>query len=147
MPCCCPVWSLWFASTASLSAAPREEKAQYRSWARVVDVYDGDTITLAMIERGHVVRRRCRCVGYDAPEMRGPHKEEAIAAREALKRVLPRRAFRVSITGLDKYGRLLVDLRHDGRAVSDIMVSLGHGYYYDGGKKCLPSASSSSKTR
>lgn len=132
---CSALWTLCCAKRDVLCRTPRQEKAAYVIWARVVDVYDGDTVTLAMVERGRVVRRRCRCLGYDSPEMRGPDKERAIQARDVLKTLLPSRAFRVQVTGIDKYGRLLIDLRTGGRRVSDIMIERGMAYAYDGGKK------------
>lgn len=63
---------------------PRAETEARRVWAKLVSVYDGDTVTLLVVHNGRVRRRRCRCVGYDSPELRGTtsaEKERAEAVR------------------------------------------------------------------
>ena len=37
--------------------------------------------------------------------------------------------------GIDRYGRLLADLRIDGRAVAGMMIAAGHGRAYGGGQR------------
>ena len=130
----------WFRLTCCLdSEPPREERREHWIWARVVDVYDGDTFTIVMVARGgcfgRVVRRRCRLAGCDAPEMRGPHKAEAMISRDALRVMLPRGAFRMRVSGLDKYGRLLVHPTRWGRLISDELIERGYAVEYDGGTK------------
>ena len=104
---------------------------------RCTDVYDGDTFTVLMRHDGRVVRRRCRCLGYDAPELRGPNanKDVALAARDHLASVMPKGVFSVQFDGTDKYGRLLVTFSVNGESLAEHMVRLGHGYAYDGGSK------------
>ncbi len=81
--------------------APRYEKLRGTTLARCVDVYDGDTFTVLLLHDGRVVRRRCRCLGYDLPEMRGAsaNKPLAVAAREHLKGVIPVDVFRLHFDG------------------------------------------------
>lgn len=130
-------------SKHTLASAPREEQRHFTRWCKVVDVYDGDTITIAMISKGVVVRRRCRIVGIDAPEMKGAHLQEseklaAVRARDYLRDELcPRSIFRVKCRGYDKYGRLLVSFsaRKGGGDVSRRMIAAGHAYEYHGGTK------------
>lgn len=125
----------------------RVEKYHWNMWMKVVDVYDGDTITVACVYRGIVVRWRCRLVGFDAPEMRSQSEEEkkaALASKLFLMTLLPRKVFWGKCVGLDKYGRILLELTHQGVAIQDIMVLNGHGYYYDGKTKQKFSESSSS---
>lgn len=118
--------------------APQFEKRGGTMLARKVSVYDGDTFTILMIaEDRNPYRRRCRCIGYDSPEMRGrdARKSEAIAARDHLESVIPSGVFSLTYTGLDKYGRLLVTFDVNGEPLKDHMIRLGHGYAYDGGTK------------
>ena len=140
--CCClfslDYWRLCLASTLSLERAPRAENHVYRKYIRVVSVYDGDTFTAAMVGDNNVVmRKRCRCAGYDSPEMRTKNESEktrAVAARDFLKAYLPTHVFRVDIVGLDKYGRLLVRVSGpDGASLASVMIENGHGQPYDGG--------------
>ena len=77
-------------------------------------------------------------VGYDSPEMRSKdasEKEAAVLAKEFLKTLLPKGVFRGKCNGLDKYGRLLLDLKHKGVPLYTVMIQNGHGYAYDGKTK------------
>lgn len=126
------------------------DKATWNVWMRIEDVYDGDTFTAMCIQKGRIVRWRCRMYGYDSPELKTKNEEEkqaAIAAREFLKTLLPKRSFRAECIGLDKYGRMLLDLKcaKSKLKVRDVMILHGHGTEYYGKAKVDfrgPSASS-----
>ena len=140
-PCgCIPPLRMWCTSFEKTQVLPRVE-TEHRSdvWMRIVSVYDGDTIVVAIVHDGRLRRRRCRLAGYDSPELRTRDENErtrAVAARDHLATLLPiGRLFRGDVRGLDKYGRLLVELRVRGRRVADRMIEAGHGYAYDGGTK------------
>lgn len=124
---------------ASADDAPRYESRSGTILTRVVDVYDGDTFTALIVQDGRTYRRRCRCIGYDSPEMRGKEddeKERAVKAREYLKTIIPPGVFPLNYSGTDKYGRLLVSFTvKGGEDLSDHMIRMGHGYKYDGGTK------------
>jgi endonuclease YncB( thermonuclease family) len=118
--------------------APRYENRSGTLLARKVSVYDGDTFTILFVaEDGKAYRRRCRCLGYDSPEMRGKdaNKAKATEARDYLDSILPTGVFSLDYEGLDKYGRLLVTFDVGRESLSDHMVRMGHGYPYDGGTK------------
>ena len=38
--------------------------------AKVVDIYDGDTITVVFRDGGRLIKHRVRLIGYDSPEMK-----------------------------------------------------------------------------
>ena len=117
---------------------PRMEKHEWKMWMKVNSVYDGDTITVLCFYNGSLVRWRCRMVGYDSPEMRTKNaneKEAAVSAREFLKTLLPKGVFLGPCKGLDKYGRLLLDLKHKSIPIKDIMILNTHGYAYEGRTK------------
>lgn len=128
-------WILWRAKRVENS--PRFENRNGCMIARVVDVYDGDTFTVAFVHNGSVFRRRCRCIGYDSPEMKGQHadKPKAIEAREYLRSILPKGSFVLQYDGFDKYGRLLVTFNICREVLSDHMIRMQHGYAYTGGTK------------
>ena len=44
--------------------------------AKVVDVYDGDTITIVFYHNGQPIKDSFRMLGYDSPEMKPRKKEE-----------------------------------------------------------------------
>tara|TARA_B100000945_G_C20400263_1_gene606936 strand:+ start:122 stop:541 length:420 start_codon:yes stop_codon:yes gene_type:complete len=122
----------------NLSDKPRFENLQKNIYAKVISVYDGDTFTIVMIHNRQIVRRRCRCIGYDSPEIKGSGDEEkkrAIDAKLFIEAYLPKKIFRLKTYGSDKYGRLLVDYKKRGKSLKDVMIENGHGYEYYGGKK------------
>ena len=50
---------------------------------KICNVYDGDTFTVVYIQNGILCKRRCRCMGYDAPELKTKNPEEKKKAVEA----------------------------------------------------------------
>ena len=131
--------------------------------ARVVEVYDGDTLTLVYpkpAEEGvRFVKAHFRMLGYDSPEMKPPrdmpgrdlHKAAAIKAREMLKVMVLDKVVWVCFTHEEKYGRLMGKIYVGPSAscpgacfsegnclcVNDEMVRRGLGKTYDGGKKTV----------
>ena len=116
----------------------RFEKHKWQMWAKVVSVYDGDTVTLLCHVNGQKVRWRTRMMGYDSPEIRTNNiqeKKRAFLAKEFLQTLLPTQPFHVTVHGIDKYGRLLVDMKYKGTKISKMMIDHGHAYEYTGGTK------------
>ena len=129
---------IWRMSLSRQNNVPRMEKKSFGMFMKVVNVYDGDTITVVCIVNKCPVRWRCRLQGYDAPEMRSKDEEEkqkAILARDFLKEILPKKIFYGKCNGLDKYGRLLLNIKVNNIDISQIMIQKGHAYSYNGGKK------------
>jgi endonuclease YncB( thermonuclease family) len=115
----------------------------YSTQAKVVDVYDGDTCTIIFKWEGKYRKFKCRCYGYDSPEMkprldienRDEIKENAVKAKKRLVE-LTMNIVRVECMNFDKYGRLLVKLyKGNNILINDIMINEGHGYVYHGGTK------------
>lgn len=102
---------------------------------RVLNVVDGDTVTLICGESGI---GRARILGYDTPEKYAPKcVGEFLAAERAswALRTLIQQAERLEIThqGQDQYGRALVVLSLDGQDVARAMIRAGHARAYGGG--------------
>lgn len=108
----------------------------YQYAARVVSVYDGDSVT-ADIDLGFriTVRVKLRLLGIDAPEMGTP---EGTAARDFLRHLLAGRGPVVVRTYKDpgdKYGRWLAELYFGEESVADVMLEHGHAVpYVDGAR-------------
>ena len=51
--------------------------------SKVLDVYDGDTITITVKVDESYYRMNCRLDGIDTPELRSQDEEEKVAARKA----------------------------------------------------------------
>jgi len=126
--------------------------------AKIVDVYDGDTLTVVFRYRGELQQHSVRMIGYDSPEMKPPktkpdREHEIAAAKEARKALMTITGFDEQSTHLvsiechafDKYGRILVNLYTKRRNrwwswrecinVNQWMIDRGYGVPYDGGSK------------
>ena len=105
----------------------------------VIKVYDCDTITIACKvppEQHLVYRFHVRLRGIDSPEIRGPDKEAAMMARDALSTLIMGTRVTLHDTGRDKYGRLLATVfTADGVNLSEWALQRGFAIPYDGGKK------------
>ena len=131
-------WRLFCFDIDKSKNIERCEKTFRKIYIRVVDVYDGDTFTVIFVDSDKKIRRRrCRCVGYDSPEMKGESKDSAMLAKSRLKELLPKNPFLCETKGFDKYGRLLVDPKINNEYLSKIMIREKHGYEYFGGKKIV----------
>jgi endonuclease YncB( thermonuclease family) len=119
-----------------------------RFLAKVVDVYDGDTVRVCFFYRGELVQYRARMAGYDSPEMKPPkadpnreaEKAAAVAARAALAEKAGGKLVYIECGEFDKYGRLLITAfaqagARNGENINAWMLACGHGVPYDGGRK------------
>jgi len=110
---------------------------------KVVDVYDGDTVTITILNNCAIQKYKLRMYGYDSPEMK-PKKtlenreleiEKAKAAKEFLYNLVYNKICIVQLKGFDKYGRLLGTLISNNLNINKHMIDNGHGYEYFGGTK------------
>lgn len=83
--------------------------------AHVCRCYDGDTVTLAWIDKsGEKVRVGCGIDAIDTPEMKGFSEHErklAELAKKPLSDAVLNKTVTILNAGIEKYGRLLCDLR------------------------------------
>ncbi len=123
------------------------EKYIYK--AKLDRVVDGDTVD-ALIDVGFDIwfKKRIRFVGIDTWESRTrdlEEKKKGLEAKARTKQLLEevsnkRGYFRLRSHGLGKYGRVLGELFiMDGAgkqiSINETLISEGHAYVYDGGKK------------
>ena len=123
------------------------EKYIYK--AKLDRVVDGDTID-ALIDVGFDIwfKKRIRFKGVDTWESRTRNLEEkalGLKAKARTKELLEKVSsksgyFRIKSYGLGKYGRVLADvfiMDKDGKQwnINETLISEGHAYIYDGGKK------------
>lgn len=107
-------------------------------FARVVKVYDGDSITVVFKYNGVYRKWTCRMSGIDTPELRNScvgEKQEAIKARDFLRALILDKVVEIRCGDFDKYGRLLVTVYKDEKCVNDLLIDDGYAVAYDGGKK------------
>ena len=109
-------------------------------------VYDGDTFSSVFLYRGEWIKWRCRCLGYDSPEMKPPRlqpdreeeKSRAIQARDRFQELLTRTpSVWIRCGDFDKYGRLLVVVSSypssnitTNTTINDQMLAEGMGVPY-----------------
>ena len=123
------------------------DKYIYR--AKLDRVVDGDTVD-ALIDVGFDIwfKKRIRFKGVDTWESRTRNLEEkalGLKAKARTKDLLEKVSFkpgyfRIKSYGLGKYGRVLADvfiMDKDGKQwnINETLISEGHAYVYDGGKK------------
>jgi micrococcal nuclease len=108
--------------------------------AEVTRVIDGDTVEARVaVWMGQDVVTKVRLRGIDAPEIRGacgPERDQAIAARDALAKLVGQRPVTLAEIGPDKYfGRVVARLlTAEGRDAGAALVADGLARPY-GGKR------------
>ena len=117
--------------------------------AKLDRVVDGDTVD-ALIDVGFDIwfKKRIRFKGVDTWESRTRNLEEkalGLKAKARTKELLEKVSsksgyFRIKSYGLGKYGRVLADVFIQDKkgktiCVNNQLISEGHAYIYDGGKK------------
>ena len=123
------------------------EKYVYR--AKLVKVVDGDTVD-ALIDVGFNIwfKKRIRYKGIDTWESRTrdlDEKKKGLAAKARNKELLESVSnksgyFRIKSYGTGKYGRVLADIYIQDSDYNHIwvnkqLITEGHAYKYEGGKK------------
>lgn len=115
-------------------------------FAKVVKVYDGDTVTVVMKPFGGsgLYRFQVRMYGYDSPELKPSktteNRDDVVAkakqARDGLaEKVMGKIVMLEVLPSSDKYGRLLCKMHCGGLNINEYMLESGYGYEYYGGKK------------
>ena len=119
--------------------------------AKVVDVYDGDTITIVFYHNDIPIKDHFRMYGYDSPEMkpllslpnRTEHIEYAKRAKEKLSELVLNKIVWIKFMKKEKYGRLMGVVYNDSKkfidnyenSINKFMVDNKFGKEYYGGKK------------
>lgn len=106
--------------------------------AKVVGVYDGDTLRVAFIYKDEIIMKSCRLLEINAPEIRNKdkiEKQKAIKSRDYLATITmnDNQLIYVKYYEDDKYGRPLVELFLDRELNENInkkMIKEGHAIKY-----------------
>jgi hypothetical protein len=109
--------------------------------ARVIKVYDGDTITIAtklQFPDSPLYRFSVRLRGIDSSEMKSKdivEKENAKKAQAALSNLILHQEVILSNLDNEKYGRILADVHFQDIHINEWMIENGLAVKYDGGTK------------
>jgi micrococcal nuclease len=103
---------------------------------KVIDVYDGDTFTLAFYSKGQLFRTKIRMLGIDTPEIRGKTEQErmkACVARDALSDLILNKIVDLKNMKMEvKWGRLLADVWCGETHVNMFMLQEDYAVPYGG---------------
>ena len=114
----------------ALQLNPKEQYAHFppehgKQTVLVLKVVDGDTVDAAFL-----VPFRARLYGMNAPEK---NTDAGKLSAEALSAMLkPINMVDCELKGREKFGRQLVDLKLDGKSVTNLMIGSGHAKQWDG---------------
>tara|TARA_Y100000816_G_scaffold287679_1_gene270840 strand:+ start:751 stop:1152 length:402 start_codon:yes stop_codon:yes gene_type:complete len=106
--------------------------------AKVISVYDGDSIKVIFPLNGVLYRWSCRLNGVDTPEIRTRNlkeKEMGLKVRDLLRDKILNKVVTLNCGELDKYGRLLVDINYESENINQWLITNGYAYEYNGGRK------------
>lgn len=115
--------------------------------AKIVYIYDGDTMHVVFKEFGEFYRWNCRISGVDTPELRtknAAEKEMGYKVRDHLRGGLMNVVVKIKCGEFDKYGRLLIDVfmpEHmldnpdEPKMLSEWLIDHKYAYAYGGGTK------------
>ena len=112
----------------------------YSTLAKVVKVYDGDTIQVVFKYFDKYYKWRCRISHVDTPEIKTPNqkeKEMAILVRDKVSSMILNKVVQIECFEFDKYGRLLIEivLPNSTTKLHDWLIGNVYAYKYEGGTK------------
>jgi endonuclease YncB( thermonuclease family) len=110
--------------------------------AKIVSVYDGDTVKAIFPLNGVMYKWNCRLGGVDTPELRTKsdiEKKHGYFVRDQLREKILNKVVTLECGDLDKYGRLLVNIKCDidgnNCSVNNWLIEKDYAFEYDGGTK------------
>lgn len=116
------------------------------SRGRVINVYDGDTITIAgyVKNNSQLFKFSVRLNNIDCPEIKSKKSADkteysiACIARDFVKNMIINEIVNLEKVALDKYGRLLADVYFENKHINNLLLEKRLAVAYDGGTKKVP---------
>lgn len=134
-----------------IKKTPKKEWLNEVHYCKVIDVYDGDTVTVIIRKRREWIQIKVRMLGYDAPEIKPPKNKpdrevEIINAKKAkadLESQVLNKIFVLKVKSPDKYGgRILGELyrvnffgKPEEKSINTWMMENSITLPYEGGTK------------
>jgi endonuclease YncB( thermonuclease family) len=108
--------------------------------AKVVKVYDGDTIHVVFKYFDRFYKWNCRIAHVDTPELRTKNEDEkkkGYEVRDKLRELILNKIVQIKCGEFDKYGRLLVDvfLAETNTNVNEWLITNNYAKRYEGKTK------------
>lgn len=105
----------------------------YQYKAKIIDVYDGDTVT-AVVDLGfyHFQQMKFRLYGINTPEIRGEDREKGLVARDIMRAMILDKEVTINSykDKQEKYGRYLANIIVDDIDLNLWLVQNGHAEEY-----------------
>lgn len=113
---------------------------KFSTYAKVVKVYDGDTIHVVFEYFGNFYRWNCRIAHVDTPELRTKNAEEkklGYLVKQKVEELLLNKIVYIHCFEFDKYGRLLVEvmLPDSTEKLHEWLIRNNYAKAYEGGTK------------
>ena len=115
---------------------------------KVIDVYDGDTITVAATVDKKLYKFKIRLYGIDSPEIKTKNKrekEEAIKSRDFLRKKILHKKVHIKEPFYEKYGRICGTVYLNNVNICNQMINKHLAVEYFGGTKAKPQEKGKSK--
>ena len=115
-----------------------------KTYARVVKIYDPDTITIIFEWINQMIKLNIRLDGIDAPELKSKIKSESDACKKGINKLnelINDKIIYVIFGKYDKYGRILArintlePIENELYCINDYLLKYNYVRSYDGGKK------------
>jgi micrococcal nuclease len=106
--------------------------------AKIISVYDGDTVKAIFPLNGVIYKWNCRLTGIDTPEIRTSdrlQKKFGYEVRDLLRDKILNKVVTLKCQDLDKYGRLLTEIWVGEQNINQWLIDSGYAFAYDGGTK------------
>lgn len=110
----------------------------FKTEAKVVHVYDGDTIHIVFKYFDNFYKWNCRISHVDTPELRTKNEEEkrkGYEVRDKLRELILDKIVNVQCLEFDKYGRLLIEIYIGDIYVNQWLIDNNLAKQYEGGTK------------
>ncbi|MBX9655778.1 thermonuclease family protein [bacterium] len=105
------------------SILPAADKPKEVLTGKVVEVAEGDMMTILVDQKKHIIRLNA----IDAPENGQPFFKES---RDALSKKVNGKAVRVEVIGMDRQGREIGDLTLDGEFINEWLLKEGWAWNF-----------------
>lgn len=106
--------------------------------AKVVHVYDGDTVHLVFDYLGHLFKWHVRIAHIDTPELRTKNLEEkkmGYETRDKLRELIDGKMVDILCLDFDKYGRVLAEITYNDERIDKWLIDKGYAKPYEGKTK------------
>jgi len=124
-----------------INTVPKVPFTQDYMLAKIIEVYDADTVTVVFLCDNTPIRMKIRVKGIDAPEIRTKQdfeKQAALKAKQYVSDMLLNQIKYIKFDSHDKYGgRMIGDVfvSEKSDCLSQHLILKGYVKPYDGGKK------------